>query len=170
MLSSFAISFELAEDGGLRAAGQHVAGERDLALAVDAVDRGGPGARHDAHHFVETAPSRAWTTARSSCARPSTLPRNCSWARTRDIVLVVAGVEGGGVLAGDQRVERLLDIQHARRRDRRRAGGRSRGALPACRCAAWCRRPPAPGMVFIFASSASEYLASFCRSGPWMKY
>ena len=87
-----------------------------------------------------------------------------------DVVLVVAGVEGGGDLAGDQRVQRLLDIEHARRRGRRRAArsiSRRTSGLPLRSVVS---ASATPGIVFIFASSASEYLASFCRSGPWMKY
>ena len=141
------------EDGGLRSARQHVAGERDLALAVDAVDEDGPVPGTHVGDFIEADGAHAWKKARSFWPSPSTLPRNCSWARTTHVVLIFAGVEGGRDLARDQRVQGRFDIHGRRRPDRPHWGDRSSrrtSGLPLRRVVS---ASVSPGMVFILASN-----------------
>ncbi len=107
---------------------------------------------------TSSRPTRAdlWTKARSSCASPSALPRKLLLGAHHHVVLIFAGVEGGGRLARHQGVQRAVRYPSRRRPGRRRAAGRSPGALPVCRCAAWSRYRP------VRESSSSSPAA--CRS------
>ena len=155
-----------AQNGGLRSAGEHVAGERHLPLAVDAIDGRRPGAGANRDHFIETDRAALRWRARSFSRALRRCSRNCSWARTTHVVLIVAGVERGRHLAGDQRVERLFDIHHRDAQVGRARRGRSPGELPACRCAASYRCRSASGWSSS-SPAADRSTAPACRDpGP----
>ena len=161
---------QLLDDRGLRAARQQVRGEGDLALAVDAVDGRRAGARrrcapprpgHGAAACAK-APSSWRGLRRCRGTAPARAPRTSYWSSP---ALKVEAFWPATSVFSACSISRTLT-----RRDRRRAGDRSPGALPACRCAAWYRRPPAPGLARILASSACGVLAELLQVGPWMKY
>ena len=103
---------QLLDDGRLRSAGHQVGGDRHLALAADAVDGRGSGAGNDAHHLVE-AHGTELLRRHGHLGQALDAAAELLLGADHHIVLVVARVEGGGRLAGDQGVERLLDIHHA---------------------------------------------------------
>ncbi len=87
-----------------------------------------------------------------------------------DVVLIVAGIEGGGRLAGDQGVERLFDIQH---------GDAEIGGAGAIDLQAHFRLAGAQGAVGIdqrgvwlsfWRAAPAEYFGQLLQVGPWMKY
>ena len=96
----------------LRRARHEVRGQRDLALAVQALNARRPGRRQDPDDFAErhrAAPGRkhrqplqAIEVAAERLARPQ-----------RDVVLILADVERRHVLSANHRVQRLRDVLHA---------------------------------------------------------
>ena len=149
--------------------GLTLAVRRHLALPVDAVDRRGPGALPYVDHFVE--PHGADFGGRHGQARQALHAAAELFLRAHPhVVLVLAGIKGRGHLPGDQRIQRLLDVEH---RDPQVGGARPvdlqvnfglSAAQRACPASTTSRH------ALHFASSAAEYLASLFRSGPSMKY
>ncbi len=121
-------------------------------------------------HLIQADGAAASLEGTVILARPSALAAELLLRADDDVVLIVAGVESGGVLAGDQRVERHFDIHHA---DAEIGGARAVDFQAHFRLAGaqggigiHQRR----GWLSFLRAAPAEYVASFCRSGPWMKY
>ena len=99
-------------DGGLRSAGHQVGGHRHLALAADAIDRRGSGAGHDAHHLIQTDGAQLGG-GHGHLGEAFGAAAELFLGAHDHVVLIVAGIEGGGLLSGHQGIERHLDIHHA---------------------------------------------------------
>src|ERR1035437_101579 len=87
-------------------------GHGDLALAADAIDGGWSGTGNDAHHLVE-AHGTELRRGHGHLGQTLDAAAELLLGADHDVVLVFAGVEGGGRLAGDQGVERHFDVHHA---------------------------------------------------------
>ncbi len=94
---------QLLDDRRLRSAGHQIGGDRHLALASDAVDRRGSGAGNDPHYLVEAHGTELLRGHRHLGQALDTAAELLLGA-DHHIVLVVARVEGGRILAGDQGV------------------------------------------------------------------
>src|ERR1039457_5508746 len=113
-------------------------------------------------------------TERSFCegtvilARPSTPPRNCSWARTTTSYWSSPALKVEAVWPAT-RVLSACSISITltpRSAARGRSISRRTSGLPLRSVVSVSTRP---GLSLILASSAWEYSVSFRRSGPWMR-
>ena len=93
----------------MRPSGEHVAAERDLALAIQTIDGRGSGATANRDHFIETDGAALGGRNGHFLESFDGAAGELLGAHD-DVVLIVTGVEGRCGLAGDQRVNGLLNV------------------------------------------------------------